>query len=90
MRAVCLHEQGGIDKLTLDENFPDPQVGEGQVVIRVKATSLNYHDVFTCREWPQPSFLVSTGQFFHSRHGLAGRRFHPNSRSPGLVRARGL
>jgi alcohol dehydrogenase len=52
MRAVCLHEQGDIDKLTLDENFPDPAPGEGQVVIRVKATSLNYHDVFTCRGMP--------------------------------------
>ena len=52
MRAVCLHEQGGIDKLTLDENYPDPTPGEGQVVIRVGATSLNYHDVFTCRGMP--------------------------------------
>jgi alcohol dehydrogenase len=52
MRAVCLHEQGGIDKLTLDENYPDPKPGEGQVVIRVGATSLNYHDVFTCRGMP--------------------------------------
>ncbi|MBT5458710.1 MAG: zinc-binding dehydrogenase [Rhodospirillaceae bacterium] len=52
MRAVCLHEQGGIDKLILDENYPDPKPGEGQVVIRVGATSLNYHDVFTCRGMP--------------------------------------
>lgn len=52
MRAVCLHEQGGVEKLILDEHFPDPVVGEGQVVIRVRATSLNYHDVFTCRGMP--------------------------------------
>jgi len=52
MRAVCLREQGSIDKLTLDASYPDPQAGEGQVVIRVKATSLNYHDVFTCRGMP--------------------------------------
>ena len=52
MRAVCLHEQGDIDKLTLEEDFPDPAPGEGQVVIRVKAASLNYHDVFTCRGMP--------------------------------------
>lgn len=52
MKAVCLHEQGGIESLVLEENFPDPQAGEGQVVIRVKATSLNYHDVFTCRGMP--------------------------------------
>ena len=52
MRAVCLHGQGGIDCLTLEENFPDPTAGEGQVVIRVRATSLNYHDVFTCDGMP--------------------------------------
>ncbi len=52
MRAVCLHEHGGVDALTLDENFPDPVLGEGQVIIRVRATSLNYHDVFTCDGMP--------------------------------------
>lgn len=52
MRAVCLYEQGGIDKLTLEENYPDPKPGDGQVVVRVGATSLNYHDVFTCRGMP--------------------------------------
>jgi alcohol dehydrogenase len=52
MRAVCLYEQGDIDRLTLEENFPDPTAGEGQVVIRVRATSLNYHDVFTCQGMP--------------------------------------
>ena len=52
MRAVCLHEQGGIGNLILDENFADPKAGNGQVIIRVKATSLNYHDVFTCRGMP--------------------------------------
>lgn len=52
MRAVCLYEQGDIDKLTLVEDFPDPVAGEGQVVIRVRAASLNYHDVFTCKGMP--------------------------------------
>lgn len=52
MRAVCLREQGSIDCLTLEEDYPDPVAGEGQVVIRVRATSLNYHDVFTCNGMP--------------------------------------
>lgn len=52
MRAVCLREQGGIDCLRLEEDFPDPVAGEGQVVLRVRATSLNYHDVFTCNGMP--------------------------------------
>ncbi len=52
MRAVCLHEHGGVEALRLEEDFPDPVVGEGQVVIRTRATSLNYHDVFTCDGMP--------------------------------------
>ncbi len=52
MRAVCLHEHGGIDALTLEENFPDPVADDGHVVIRVGATSLNFHDVFTCNGMP--------------------------------------
>ena len=52
MRAVCLREHGGIDALNLETDFPDPVVGEGQVVIKVGATSLNYHDVFTCDGMP--------------------------------------
>ncbi len=52
MRAVCLRDQKGIESLKLETDFPDPVAGEGQVVISVKATSLNYHDVFTCRGMP--------------------------------------
>ena len=52
MRAVTLHEHGGIDSLTLDETFPDPVADDGHVLIRVGATSLNYHDVFTCQGMP--------------------------------------
>ena len=52
MRAVTLHEHGGIDSLTLEETFPDPVADDGHVVIRVGATSLNYHDVFTCQGMP--------------------------------------
>jgi alcohol dehydrogenase len=52
MRAVFLPEQGDIDNLVYDENFPDPEVGAGEVIIEVKATSLNYHDVFTCHGMP--------------------------------------
>lgn len=52
MKAVVLREHGSLDKLTLVSNFPDPAVCEGHVVIRVGATSFNYHDVFTVRGMP--------------------------------------
>jgi NADPH:quinone reductase-like Zn-dependent oxidoreductase len=40
MKAVVLHEYGGPDKL-LYEDFPDPVAGEGQVLVRVAASSVN-------------------------------------------------
>jgi NADPH:quinone reductase-like Zn-dependent oxidoreductase len=52
MKAVVLREHGGLDKLQYVADFPDPVVTEGHVVIRVKATSFNYHDVFTVRGMP--------------------------------------
>ena len=52
MKAVVLREHGGNDKLVLETDFPDPTPGEGDVVVRVRATSLNYHDVFTRRGMP--------------------------------------
>jgi NADPH:quinone reductase-like Zn-dependent oxidoreductase len=40
MKAVVLHEYGGPDKL-IYEDVPDPVAGEGQVLVRVAATSVN-------------------------------------------------
>ena len=52
MRAMVLYEHGGTDKLTYEADYADPAVTEGHVVIRVGASSLNYHDVFTTRGMP--------------------------------------
>ena len=52
MRAVVLREHGSLDRLQHVTDFPDPVITEGHVVIRVRATSFNYHDVFTVRGMP--------------------------------------
>jgi alcohol dehydrogenase len=52
MRAMVLREQGSTAKLNLEAGFPDPVAGEGDVLVRVRAASLNYHDVFTRRGMP--------------------------------------
>ena len=52
MKALVLREHGGNDKLAVETDFPDPEPGEGDVVLQVRATSLNYHDVFTRRGMP--------------------------------------
>jgi len=52
MRAVVLKEHGGNDKLRFEAEYPTPKAGEGDVVLRVRASSINYHDVFTRRGMP--------------------------------------
>jgi alcohol dehydrogenase len=51
MRALVLREHGA-GGLCYETGFPDPQPGDGDVVLRVRAASLNYHDVFTRRGMP--------------------------------------
>ena len=52
MKAVVLKQHGAIDSLEYVTDFPDPKVIDGHVVIRVGATSFNYHDIFTVRGMP--------------------------------------
>jgi len=52
MKAVVLKQHGAIDSLEYVADFPDPQITNGHAVIRVKATSFNYHDIFTVRGMP--------------------------------------
>ena len=51
MKALVLRQHGTLDELVVTEH-PMPQAAEGQVVIRVRASSFNYHDVFTVRGMP--------------------------------------
>src|SRR6202044_2146455 len=52
MRALLLRKHGGLDNLEVVSDYPMPQAAEGYVVIRVRAASFNYHDVFTVRGMP--------------------------------------
>jgi NADPH:quinone reductase-like Zn-dependent oxidoreductase len=52
MRALVLRRHGGLDELEVVDDYPMPQAGDGHVVIRVRAASFNYHDVFTVRGMP--------------------------------------
>ena len=52
MKALLLRKHGGLDDLEVVSDHPMPQAVEGHVVIRVRASSFNYHDVFTVRGMP--------------------------------------
>src|SRR5216684_2418767 len=52
MRALVLRRHGDLSDLEVVSDYPAPQAIEGHVVIRVRASSFNYHDVFTMRGMP--------------------------------------
>jgi len=52
MRALVLQAHGGLDELKLVQDYPVPQVVPGHVVIRVRASSFNFHDLFTVKGMP--------------------------------------
>jgi alcohol dehydrogenase len=52
MKAVVLRQHGTLDTLEYVTDFPDPVICDDHVIIRVHATSFNYHDVFTVRGMP--------------------------------------
>src|SRR5499426_2818981 len=52
MRALLLRQHGGLENLEIADDHPKPNAVEGHVVIRVKASSFNYHDVFTVKGMP--------------------------------------
>jgi len=52
MKAVVLYEHGGMDNFVYEENYRDPECGPDDVIVAVKACSLNYHDLFTRNGMP--------------------------------------
>ncbi|WP_099911775.1 zinc-binding dehydrogenase [Puniceibacterium antarcticum] len=52
MKALVLDDHGGLDMLRVANDHPIPEDAPGHVVIRVGASSFNYHDVFTVRGMP--------------------------------------
>ncbi len=52
MKALVLRHHGDLQDLEVVTDYPVPQAIDGHVVIRVKASSFNYHDVFTVKGMP--------------------------------------
>jgi len=52
MKALLLKQHGTLDDLSVVTDYPMPQATEGHVVIRVRASSFNYHDYFTVKGMP--------------------------------------
>ncbi len=54
MRAVTIHEYGGLDRLRIDE-IAEPRAGEDEVVLDVRAAALNHLDIWVRMGRPGPA-----------------------------------
>ncbi len=64
----CRRRRAALDTLVIDE-LPDPVAGPGQVVVAVKACSINYPDVLIIED----------------RYQFAARPFAPGSEISGVI-----
>ncbi|MBI4669059.1 MAG: zinc-binding dehydrogenase [Elusimicrobia bacterium] len=46
MRTVIFREHGATDKLEFAADFPEPQISDDEILVRVKACSLNHLDIW--------------------------------------------
>jgi NADPH:quinone reductase-like Zn-dependent oxidoreductase len=63
MKAIRIHEDGGPEVLRLEE-VPDPEPAEGEVLVELRAASLNHLDVWIRRglpSVPKPRILGADG-----------------------------
>lgn len=51
MKTILFHKHGGIDVLEYSD-FPTPQPGEGEVLVRLHVAALNRLDLFVRNGWP--------------------------------------
>ena len=79
MKALLLRKHGGLDDLEVVRDHPVPQATDAHVVVRVRASSFNYHDVFTVRGMPGIKVplpvvigLDMAGEVFEVGAGVAG------------------
>ncbi|MDB5806314.1 MAG: zinc-binding dehydrogenase [Betaproteobacteria bacterium] len=52
MKALVLRQHGGLENLQYVTDHPTPTIAAGHVIIKVGASSFNYHDVFTVKGMP--------------------------------------
>lgn len=51
MKAVFFHTHGGPEVLEYDD-FPTPEIGPGEVLVRLQAAALNHVDLWIRKGWP--------------------------------------
>jgi len=71
MKAIRIHEDGGPEVLRY-EDAPDPEPGAGEVLVRLRAASLNHLDLWVRKglpSVPKPRILGADGAGFREDNG---------------------
>src|SRR6266851_8137143 len=94
MRAVICHQWGSVDELTVGE-APVPEAAPGEVLIRVKATAVNYADsiMVAGRYQTKPALPFSPGLETAGVVAVCGRGvsgFKPGDRVMAILAHGGL
>jgi zinc-binding alcohol dehydrogenase/oxidoreductase len=90
VRAIRIHEDGGPEVLRLDEDIEDPVAGPGEVLVRLRAASLNHLDIWMRQglpSVPKPRVLGADGAGVVEALGEDVEGFSPGERvvlNPGL------
>ncbi len=90
MKAIRIHEDGGPDVLRY-EDVPDPEPAPGQVLVRLRAASLNHLDVWVRKglpSVPKPRILGADGAGIVEAVGDWVASLEPGQRvviNPGVV-----
>jgi NADPH:quinone reductase-like Zn-dependent oxidoreductase len=90
MRAVRIHEDGGPEVLRF-EDVPDPTAAAGEVLIRLRAASLNHLDIWVRKglpSVPKPRILGADGAGVVETLGDGVEGFEPGQRvviNPGVM-----
>lgn len=50
MKVAAVKKPGGLENLMIEER-PDPVAGPGEILVRIHASSLNYHDFAVAKGW---------------------------------------
>src|SRR5689334_2484005 len=97
MKALVLRRHGDLQDLEVVNDYPVPQATAGHVVIRVRASSFNYHDVFTVRGMPGIKVplpvilgLDMAGGITESANGTRGWKVGEPCPADPLNKAKGL
>lgn len=84
MKAAVLHEHGGAEKI-IYEDYPDPKISDNDVLLEVKAASLNHVDIWI-REGtgaytlPLPHIIGADGSGIVREVGKCVRKVKPGDR----------